>query len=131
MVAQDIGAGVKSYLDINAGGDPVLKLRLDRERAWATVGQSLSRATIDVREADEQAGVYHISLPEDLDVEAAEKGFFGRMFSFGGTNLRDLQLELEQADDGGYVVSARDADGQPLDREFGQQVLVLIREYAS
>lgn len=131
MVAQDIGSGVKSYLDIDREGDPVLRLRLDRERAWATVGQSLSRAEINVQEADAEAGVYRITVPEDLDVESGEKGFFGRLFSFGGDATRDLQLKLEPVDTGGYVVSALGADGQPLDREFGQQVLVLIREYAS
>ena len=131
MVAQDIGAGVKSYLDIDADGDPVLRLRLDRDRAWATVGQSLARAEIDVQEANQQAGVYRISLPEDLDVEADEKGFFGRVFSFGGRDLRDLQLKLEPTEEGEFAVSALNPDGQPVEREFGQQVLVLIREYAS
>lgn len=131
MVAQDIGAGVKSSLAIDAGGDPVLQLRLDRERAWATLGQSLTRAAIEVTEADEQAGVYRITVPEDLDVEAEEKGFIRRMFSFGGDDLRDLQLKLEPADGRGFSVSALDAEGQPLEREFGQRVLVMIREYAS
>lgn len=131
MVAQDIGAGVKSYLDIDADGDPMLRLLLDYERAWATVGQSLSRASIDIVDADEKAGVYHISVPEDLNVEAAEKGFFRRLFSFGGDNMRDLQLKLEEGREGTYQLTALDANGRPLDREFGQQVLVLLREYAS
>ncbi|MFU8816821.1 MAG: outer membrane protein assembly factor BamC, partial [Pseudomonadales bacterium] len=48
MVALDIGSGVKSILDIDADGDPLLRLMLDYERAWATVGQSLSRASIEV-----------------------------------------------------------------------------------
>ncbi len=130
MVAQDIGAGVKSNIDIDADGDPVLRLRLDRDRAWATLGQALSRATIEIEESDEQSGIYRIRVPEDLDVEAGEKGFFGRLFSFGDDTL-DLQLRLLPADDSGFLVAALDAEGKALDREFGQQVLVLIREYAS
>lgn len=131
MVAQEIGSGVKSRLDIDSDGDPVLRLLLDRDRAWATVGQSLSRAAIEVANADEQAGVYEIVVPEDLDVEAEEPGFFGRMFSFGGKDTLTLQLTLEAAADDSFVVSALDGDGQPLDREFSQRVLVLVREYAS
>lgn len=131
MVAQEIGAGVKSYLDIDTGGDPVLRLRLDRERAWATLGQSLSRANVEVTDANEDTGVYRIALPADLDVEAKKPGLLGRMFSFGGDDLRDLELKLLPGQDGGFVVSALDADGNALDREFSQQVLVLIREYAS
>lgn len=131
MVAQDIGAEVKSVLDIDADGDPVLRLRLDRERAWATLGQALSRAAIDVQSADEAAGVYQIVVPEDLDVEAEEPGFFGRMFSFGGGDVRELRLRLEPAQGEGFVVSALDGEGQALDREYSQRVLVLLREYAS
>jgi outer membrane protein assembly factor BamC len=130
MVAQDIGAGVKSYVAIDADGDPVLKLLLDYERAWATVGQSLSRASIDILDTDEQEGIYRITLPADLDVEGGEKSFIGRLFSFGD-DMRDLQLMLKTTEEGEQVLMARDAEGRPLDREFGQQVLVLIREYAS
>ncbi|MEQ8485886.1 MAG: outer membrane protein assembly factor BamC [Pseudomonadales bacterium] len=131
MVALDIGSGVKSYLDIDGGGDPVLRLRLDRERAWATVGQSLNRADIDVADADEATGVYRITVPEDLDMEAEERGFFRRLFSFGGRDTRDLQLRLTPADNGDFLLTALADDGSAIDREFGQQVLVLIREYAS
>ena len=130
MVAQDIGSGVKSYVDIDPGGDPVLRLLLDRERAWATVGQSLSRANIDIESADEAAGVYRIRIPEDLDVESEGPGFFGRLFSFGDAGERDLQLRLSASSDG-FVLSALDAEGGDLDREFAQRVLVLVREYAS
>ncbi len=45
--------------------------------------------------------------------------------------MRDLQLKLSPADGTGYVLSALDDEGKPLEREFAQQVLVLIREYAS
>lgn len=132
MVAQEIGSGVKSQIELDADGDPVLRLRLDFDRAWATIGQSLSRAEIDVFEADERAGVYRITVPEDLDVGGQnERGWLRRAFSWGGPDMRDLQLRLSPTADGEYVLSALDRDGRALDREFGQQVLVLVREYAS
>lgn len=130
MVAQDIAGGVKSFVDIDADGDPILRMLLDRERAWATIGQSMTRAEIEVLEADEPAGVYRIRIPEDLDVESEGPGFFGRLFSFGGNSV-DLQLRLEPAGGEGFVVSALDDEGQTLDREFAQRLLVLVREYAS
>lgn len=131
MVAQEIGTGVKSFLDIDPGGDPVLRLRLDRERAWATLGQALSRAKIDIRDSDEKSGVYHISLPADLNVQRGKRSLIGRLLTFGGDGLRDVQLDLEPADGDGFAVAALDDDGQPLERDFAQEVLVLIREYAS
>ena len=132
MVAQDIGSPVKSYLDRDAQGEPVLRLLVDKERAWATVGQSLARADIEVTDADEQAGLYRIAIPEDLNVEGEEKGFFGRLFSFGGEDEVVLQLHLRAAPDGTYLVEVFDEDAQHLeDRDFSQQVLVIVREYAT
>jgi hypothetical protein len=85
-----------------------------------------------VAEANEQAGVYRITLPENLDIEGQnERGLLRRMFSFGGPDMLDLQLRLAPAANGEYILTALDDEGQALDREFGQQVLVLVREYAS
>jgi outer membrane protein assembly factor BamC len=132
MVAQDIGSGVKSFLDIDANGDPLLRLVLDYDRAWATVGQSLSRASIDILDSDEKAGLFTISVPADLNLSTEEPGRIRRMFSFGrGDKMLDLQLRLTEGSNGTYELAAYDAAGKPLEREFGQQVLVLLREYAS
>ncbi len=131
MVAQDIGSGVKSFLDVDPGGTPVLRLKLDRARAWATIGQALSRAKIEVRDSDEQKGVYQISLRSDLNVERGKRGFFGRLLTFGGDGLKNIQLDMKPAQGDGFAVAALNGEGKPLDREFAQDVLVLIREYAS
>lgn len=132
MVAQDIGSGAKSYLDRDPEGDPVLRLLVDYPRAWATIGQSLSRANIEVDDADETAGSYLISISPDLEVgEPERKGFLRRMFSFGRKETMNLQIRIRSQTDGSQVVTAQAADGSALDREFGQQVLVLLREYSS
>jgi len=105
---------------------------VDEERAWATVGQSLARADIPITESDQQAGLYRISIREDLNVVGEEKGFFGRLFSFGDEDEVALQLRLRPASDGTYLVEVLDQDAQRLaDREFSQQVLVIVREYSS
>jgi outer membrane protein assembly factor BamC len=132
MVAQDMSGGIKSFVERDAAGDPVLRLLVDYQRAWATIGQSLTRANIDVEEADETAGRYLINLPPDLEVgEPEQKGFIRRLFTFGKPDLLTLQIRIEAAPDGSYSVSAHQADGSDLDREFGQEVLVLLREYSS
>ncbi len=131
MVAQEIGSGVKSFMDVDAGGDPVLRLKLDRERAWATIGQALDRAKIEVRDSDSKSGVYQISVPGDLNVERPKRGFVRRLLSFGSDGLKDIQLDLKPADGDGFDVMALNSEGKPLKRDFAQDVLVLIREYAS
>jgi outer membrane protein assembly factor BamC len=132
MVALDMSAGVKSFLDRDAGGDPVLRLVLDYQRAWATVGQSLSRANIEVETSDEASGRYVINVPPSLEVgEPRKRGLVRRMFTFGRNDLKTVELHIEPFGDGTYVVSATGPDGGALDREFGQEVLVLVREFSS
>jgi outer membrane protein assembly factor BamC len=132
MVAQDMGGGVKSFLDRDAEGDPVLRFLVDFERTWATIGQSLVRANIEVEDSDQAAGLYVINVPEDLEVgDVDEKGFFGRLFSFGSADLETLQIRVQSAEDGSQIVTASAADGGKLDREFHQEVLVMLREFSS
>ena len=45
-VALEIGSGAKTELVRNSAGQPVLRLFLDRGRAWATLGQSLRNAEV-------------------------------------------------------------------------------------
>ena len=45
-VALEIGSGAKTELVRNEAGQPVLRLFLDRGRAWATLGQSLRNAEV-------------------------------------------------------------------------------------
>jgi outer membrane protein assembly factor BamC len=130
MVAQDMGGGVKSFVDRDAEGDPVLRLLVDFDRAWATIGQALTRANVEVQDSDQSAGLYTISVPEDLEVGGGEeKGWLRRLFS--GGDLETLQIRIQAAEDGSQVVTARAADGGALDREFGQGVLVMLREFSS
>jgi outer membrane protein assembly factor BamC len=132
MVAQDMGGGVKSFLDRDAEGDPILRLLVDFPRAWATIGQSLARANIDIDDTDESNGRYFINVSPDLEVgDPPRRGFLRRMFSFRSAESVALQIRIEPASDGSQVVTAFAADGAELEREFGQQVLVLLREYSS
>ncbi|MFM8355070.1 MAG: outer membrane protein assembly factor BamC, partial [Gammaproteobacteria bacterium] len=132
MVARGMGGGVKSYLDRNADGDPILRLLVDYDRAWATIGQSLARAEIEIESDDETAGLYVINVPEDLQVgeDAEKRGWFSRLL-FRGGKIETLQIRIQPAEDGSQTVSAFTADGARLDREFGQEVLVLLREFSS
>jgi len=132
MVAQDMAGGVKSFIDRDAEGDPVLRLLVDKQRSWATIGQSLSRANIEIVEDDEAAGRYVIRVPEDLQVDEGEKkGFFRKLFSFGRNKVQTLQVRIQPGEEGSHVVTVLAEDGSELDREFAQDVLVLLREYSS
>ena len=135
MVAFEIAGQEKAVLGRNDSGDPVLRLHLDSERGWATLNQALAAAAIDVLELDREAGTCHVRLSETalMGPVAEKRGFFRRLFSFGGGRgapIPEILLRIHREQNRLYAISVSGANREPLDDEFEQQVLVLIREYA-
>ena len=133
MVAQQISSGAKSEVIRNTDGVPTLLLYLDKDRAWAAVGQALARAEVDVTDQDRNAGKYYVRISDSF-LAGEKKGFFRRLFSGGGSkkNKADkLQIAVEQSDPATYAVFILDEDARHIDRELSQELLVMIREFAS
>jgi hypothetical protein len=74
-------------------------------------------------------GVYVVDVPEKA-LTGEEKGWLGGLFG-GGKSKYELQLHISEGADADYEVSVRDEDADPVNREFGQQVLTMLREFAS
>lgn len=129
MVAQEMTAKVKSSVERDDSGIPVLELRLDYDRAWATVGQALTRADVDVEDMDQVEGVYHVNLRDNV-LTGEERGWLSGLFGRGKKGY-ELQLHFQEAGHNVYHVDVRDDKAAPVDREFGQEVLTMLREYAS
>ena len=92
-------------------------------------GQALTRAEVEVNDSDQLAGVYSVRVPESV-LTGEKKGWLSGLFSRGGKAYA-LQLHVEQAAETVYHVSVTDDEDQPVDREFSQEVLIMIREFAS
>lgn len=133
MVAQEIAGQAKSALGRDATGAPVLRLFLDEERAWATLGQALANAGAEVLERDRQGGAYHVRIPQTAFLGGErERGFFRRMFSFGGEgDAAEVMLRVRQEDERIFGLTVLAMNGEPAPLEFAQQVLVLLREYSA
>ncbi len=134
MVAQDIAGKAKSELARSASNQPLLRLLVDEERAWATLAQALANAGMEIVTFDRAGALYHVRIPESAFVGGGKKnrGFFRRMFFFGGNNKAEevlilVQREQEQI----YNLTVQGLDGQAVPFELAQQVLVLLREYAT
>ena len=133
MVAQEIAGRAKSELARDeASGRPVLRLFLDEERAWATLGQALANAGVDVVQLDRAAGLYHVRIPQTAFMGGeGERGFFRKIFSFGGGgDTAEVSIQVRQEAERVFRLSVGGVDGQQVPFEFAQQVLVLVREYA-
>jgi outer membrane protein assembly factor BamC len=130
MVAREISTAAKSSLERDEQGDPILRLALDYDRAWATVGQALTRAEVEVTSLDQIVGIYYVVLQDSL-LTGEEPGWFASFSIFGGKNEHDLQLHVRETSDAAYQVSVMDAEAKPVDRELSKQVLIMLREFAT
>lgn len=108
----------------------MLRLHLDYERAWATLGQALNNAGVEVVESDQETGVYHVRISEDI-FTGEETGFLSGLWPFGKGEGQLLQISIAFEDENSFIVSVQDLESETIDREVVQQVLVLLREYAS
>jgi len=132
-VALQIGSVQKTQLARDPQGFPLLHLYLDYDRAWATVGQSLSNAEVEVLASDRQLGEYDVNLSEqNFSGDEESGGFLCRItFSCAKPESYELRLKLEGAGED-YEVRVRElATGNLVDAELSQRVLVLLREYAT
>jgi outer membrane protein assembly factor BamC len=120
---------VKSSLERDAQGVTVLELRVDYERAWATVGQALARAEADVENLDQIEGIYYVRIRDEI-LTGEQKGWLSGLLSRGKDGYF-LQLHVTEADDAVCYVAVFDGEAGPVDRELGQQVLSMLREFAS
>ncbi len=131
MVAQDISTGVKSAIMRDERGDPILRLNLDYDRAWATVGQALTRADVEVLSLDQVEGVYYVSIPDSL-FTGQEPSWISNLNPFGGGgDVHELQLHVTALTDSAFQVFVLDAEANRVDRDLSQQVLSMLREFAS
>ena len=129
FVARNIGAESKAVLDWDDAGAPVLQLNLDFDRAWAVLGSALANAQVKVTDLDRANGIYFVDVaPADLDPEN-KPGFFGRLFS-SADSPRPFQLIVKPGERG-YLVSVLDDKKAPAPNELAQQLLLLIREFAT
>ena len=134
FVAQNISTQTKADLDKDQDGRPILRLNLDFNRAWATVGQALENAKVEVEDIDRTAGVFFVNVSDSVLTQEAEPGFLKRLFGKGQKDRQKLQVKVlphEPADGAQYDVSVYMSDGAPAPSELGQEMLVLIREFAT
>lgn len=126
-VGQDLVGATKAELGTATDGQPVLRLNLDFDRAWASVSQALDNAQVSVTDLDRSEGVFYVDLPEGLlSGEPTRRGLFGRKRG----ELLAMQILVAPSDRGGYQVRAVDKDAVAIEPDRAREVLNMIREFA-
>ncbi len=136
-VALTIGGSAKTNIQRDAQGRPVLQMSLDKDRAWATLGQAVRNAGLagitSVSEDPADREIV-IRVPRGLLIGENGRGFFCRI-TFSCGNKSDFRYVLkmkemaEKADIQEVFVSR--VNQMPITNELSQQILVLIKEYAA
>jgi outer membrane protein assembly factor BamC len=128
--AQAIRAEPKARLIADRSGAPALHLALDYDRAWATVGQALDNAELEVLLLDKDTRSFEFVFDPAAAEDGGRRGFFRRLNPFSGGGVQPLELHLEPSDAGWFVRVFRDADS-PADRELARSVLEVLSDHAS
>lgn len=79
FLAQAIGGSVKASLGMERG-EPLISIKLDRTRAFATLGYAVKRDGFSLFESDADAGIYYV---EYIDPEENKPGWFKRKLGIG------------------------------------------------
>lgn len=128
LLAQGIGSASRISLNYDAENRPYLALHLPFDRAWASLGLALRKASFEVSDLNRSAGVYYAhSIPKAK--KEKERGFFKRLLGIGKPqkalpkNKID-PLILQAQHDGSALIIYVQRDAKPLLRTNEQAFLL-------
>ncbi len=128
MLARHISTANKAAIERDGQGYPRLRLNVDFDRAWAVVRQALQRAEVEIGNTQRGDGLLQIRITEDV-LGGERKSLLSRFWP-SGEDARLLDIRIEAGEDS-QIVQVFERDGQPAPGEISQQILVMLREFAS
>ena len=134
LLAQSIGGGAKVETVTPQDEDPYLLIKLELERAWASVAYSVSKDGFSIVDQNRSAGVFYVN--EGSSESEDEAGFLGRLLDFSSddsetnetgdeANISTYQVSLTTSAEG-VQVRVR-ASGKTLERTEVLRLLKRIR----
>ena len=128
LVAQTIGVQTRSSIERDSDGDPVLRLDLAYDRAWATLRQALEEAEINIQDMDRSEGVFYLAL-RDSDLTGGDDRWFLRRW-LRPEGAREVELRIREAATG-YEVYIDKTSGEGIARDTRHNFLTKLREHAT
>ena len=130
LLAQGIGSASRVILQYDTNGRPFLALYLPFDRAWASLGLALRKASFQVSDLNRSAGVYYAySVPKAK--KAKKRGLFKRVLGIGKEQqpLPDNEinpLTLQAKHDGSALIIYVQREAKP-DLRTNEQAFLLRR----
>ena len=109
---------------------PVLKYKLDFNRAWATVGAALDNARVPVEDLDRTAANYYVNYSAS---HSPDPGFFRRLFTRGkkSEDEPDNRYTVHLDTDGKEVHVTVLKDSVLAEALIAERLLKVIKEYST
>ena len=113
----------------SADGVPVVQIAEDFDRAWRRVGLALDRTGFTVEDRDRKQGIYYVRYVALTDTQAAEPGFFSKLFSSTpkGPEASKFQIALKSQAQG-TVVSVLNSKGAPDTSDSAKRITKVIAD---
>ena len=128
MLASRISTANKAIIDRDGQGYPRLRLNVDFDRAWAVVQQALQRAEVEIGNRERGDGLFQVKITKDV-LGGQRKSLLSRFWP-SDDEARLLDIRIDSSEDS-QVVQVFERDGEPAPGEISQQILVMLREFAS
>ena len=128
FAARNISTQSKADLQRDANDQPVLRLNLDFDRAWATVNQALTEAKLEVTDVNRTAGVFYVTITNQALNQEEKPSIFTRWFR--SENKRKIEVRMERQTPG-YDLAVYDDNGDRSPADLAEQLLIMIREFAT
>ncbi len=128
FVARNISTQSKAELQRDASDLPTLRLNLDFDRAWATVNQALHEAKLDVTDVDRSAGVFYVTVTDQMLNQEEKPSIWTRWFR--SEHKRKVTILMEPKPPG-FDLTVFDDNGQRTSSDVAEQILIMIREFAT
>ena len=120
-------APVKTASIGNVGGQPVVQINEDFERAWRRVGLALDRTGFTVEDRDRSAGTYFVRYVTP-NPDKKDPGFFGKLFS-SSKNEAPLKFRiLVKGEGNASTVSVLNEAGVPETSANAQRIVQVIAD---
>jgi outer membrane protein assembly factor BamC len=114
----------------NVGGQPVVQINENFERAWRRVGLALDRTGFTVEDRDRSAGTYFVRYVAP-NPDKKEPGFFGKLFTFGGSGKTEAPLKyriLVKGQGEASTVAVLNESGAPETSANAQRIVQVIAD---
>ena len=131
ILVRQLSMSEKSQLIRDAEGKPVLVLETDLDRAWATIRQSLRKAEVRIVEDLRNEGRIEVIVSDrQLKARKMKRSLFSRFMPKRVQKIRHVAITVRE-NGGDQWVEAEPMDGLPLDVDFGERLLSLLKDLAA